>query len=140
MTAPETTEGPSRRRAMTIGAVVAALVAVGVIAVLALRDGDDDASTTGPSTSTSTVDSTSTSSSSSTSISTNTSTTASTAASLVPGAACSLGSSPDCIDPDQDGQGVYLIGGASCMAAFPESPGLCSDLDGDGRAGYPDSG
>ena len=68
------------------------------------------------------------------------STTGSTAPKLVPGAACALGSSPDCIDPDGDGQGVYLLGGAQCMAAFPDSPDLCSDLDGDGRAGYPDSG
>jgi hypothetical protein len=59
---------------------------------------------------------------------------------LRPGDRCPLGSDPDCIDPEGDGQGVYLIGGADCMAAFPASPGLCSDLDGDGRAGYPDSG
>jgi hypothetical protein len=72
--------------------------------------------------------------------STSSSTTASTAPQLVPGAACTLGSSPDCIDPDGDGQGVYLLGGAQCMATFPDSPGLCSDLDGDGHAGYPDSG
>ena len=56
------------------------------------------------------------------------------------GAACQLGSLPDCIDPDGDGQGVYLQGGAACMQAFKDSPGLCSDLDGDGKAGYPDSG
>jgi hypothetical protein len=59
---------------------------------------------------------------------------------LRPGDPCPLGSDPDCIDPEGDGQGMYLIGGADCMAAFPASPGLCSDLDGDGRAGYPDSG
>jgi hypothetical protein len=55
-----------------------------------------------------------------------------------PGSPCALGSNPDCIDPDGDGQGTYLIGGATCVATFPESIGLCSDLDGDGRAGYPD--
>jgi hypothetical protein len=57
-----------------------------------------------------------------------------------PGAACSLGSYPDCIDPDGDGQGTYLIGGAECMADLNLAPSLCEDLDGDGRAGYPDSG
>jgi hypothetical protein len=34
---------------------------------------------------------------------------------------------------------VYLIGGGDCMATSPD-PGLCADLDGDGIAGYPDSG
>jgi hypothetical protein len=56
------------------------------------------------------------------------------------GAACQLGSLPDCIDPDGDGKGVYLEGGAACIQMFKDSPGLCSDLDGDGKAGYPDSG
>jgi hypothetical protein len=56
------------------------------------------------------------------------------------GAGCALGSFADCIDPDGDGQGTYLSGGAACMQAFASSPELCSDLDGDGRAGYPDSG
>lgn len=59
---------------------------------------------------------------------------------LVPGSSCTLGSHPDCIDPDGDGVGTYLQFGAECMAAWPESPGLCSDLDQDGVAGYPDSG
>ncbi len=57
---------------------------------------------------------------------------------LLPGQPCSLGSDYDCIDPDGDGQGVYLIGGGDCMATI--GGGLCSDLDGDGYAGYPDSG
>jgi hypothetical protein len=57
-----------------------------------------------------------------------------------PGEPCALGSFPDCIDPELDGQGVYLIGGAACMEAFPNNPGLCADLDGDGHAGYPDTG
>ena len=61
-----------------------------------------------------------------------------TAPSLTPGAPCTPGSSPDCIDPDGDGAYTYLIGGADCLANLP--PGLCEDLDGDGRAGYPDSG
>ena len=58
---------------------------------------------------------------------------------LVPGQPCSAGSDPDCVDPDGSGQYVYLIGGAACMAGPLAGP-LCSDLDGDGRAGYPDSG
>jgi hypothetical protein len=58
---------------------------------------------------------------------------------LSPGDPCSLEEgSPDCIDPDGDGEGTYLIGGADCMANAPD-PALCTDLDGDGRAGYPDS-
>lgn len=32
------------------------------------------------------------------------------------------------------------IGYSDCLADFPDSPGLCLDLDGDGYAGYPDSG
>lgn len=59
---------------------------------------------------------------------------------FVPGQPCELGSHPDCVDPDGDGQATYLIGGAQCIASFPESPGICSDLDGDGYAGYPDTG
>jgi hypothetical protein len=39
-----------------------------------------------------------------------------------------------------EGQGTYLLYGADCMATFADSPGLCNDLDGDGIAGYPDSG
>ena len=58
---------------------------------------------------------------------------------LSPGDPCSLEEgSPDCIDPDGDGQGTYLIGGAACMANAPD-PSSCTDLDGDGKAGYPDS-
>jgi hypothetical protein len=56
----------------------------------------------------------------------------------VPGQPCTPGSSPDCIDPEGDGSYVYLLWGADCMAIF-NGP-LCSDLDGDGKAGYPDSG
>jgi hypothetical protein len=58
---------------------------------------------------------------------------------LVPGQPCAPGSDPDCIDPYADGQFVYLIGGADCMAS-PIGGSMCADLDGDGRAGYPDSG
>ena len=56
------------------------------------------------------------------------------------GSACQKGSHPDCIDPDQDGRYEYLKGGAACMKDFGDDSGLCSDLDGDGVAGYPDSG
>lgn len=63
-----------------------------------------------------------------------------TAAPLTPGDSCRLGSTPDCIDPEGDGTGVFLIDGADCLAAFPGSPELCTDLDGDGVAGYGDSG
>ena len=59
---------------------------------------------------------------------------------LVPGGSCALGSHPDCIDPDGNGAGIYLLFGADCMADFPDAPGLCSDLNQDGIAGYPDSG
>lgn len=59
---------------------------------------------------------------------------------LEPGDPCSLEEGvPDCIDPDGDGQGEYLIGGADCIANSP-GPGACADLDGDGKAGYPDAG
>ncbi|HEX7131978.1 MAG TPA: hypothetical protein VF228_05350, partial [Iamia sp.] len=58
---------------------------------------------------------------------------------LSPGDPCSLEEgSPDCIDPDGDGEGVYLLGGADCVASAPDVS-LCEDLDGDGYAGYPDS-
>jgi cell division septation protein DedD len=61
------------------------------------------------------------------------------APSLVPGQPCAPGSSPDCIDPEGDGSFVYLLGGGECMAS-PIGGSLCADLDGDGYAGYPDSG
>lgn len=58
---------------------------------------------------------------------------------LKPGDPCSLEEGvPDCIDPDGDGEGVYLIAGNDCMASAPDVA-LCEDLDGDGYAGYPDS-
>jgi hypothetical protein len=66
-----------------------------------------------------------------------------TAPALVPGQPCTLGSDRDCIDPEADGTGVYLLGGGDCMAAIgPDADGMtggCDDLDGDGYAGYPDS-
>lgn len=58
---------------------------------------------------------------------------------LKPGDPCSLEEGvPDCIDPDGDGEGTYLIAGNDCMASAPDVA-LCEDLDGDGYAGYPDS-
>ena len=66
-------------------------------------------------------------------------TTSSTALAPVPGQPCTPGSSPDCIDPEGDGSYVYLLGGAGCTAS-PIAGGSCGDLDGDGRAGCPDSG
>jgi hypothetical protein len=58
---------------------------------------------------------------------------------LSPGDPCSLEEgSPDCIDPDGDGEGVYLLDGADCVAMYADA-GFCEDLDGDGHAGYPDS-
>ncbi len=59
---------------------------------------------------------------------------------LTPGGRCELGSHRDCIDPEGDGIGTYLLGGGDCMVQFPDSPGSCADLDLDGAAGYPDSG
>ncbi|MFP5370826.1 MAG: hypothetical protein ACLGI3_08775 [Actinomycetes bacterium] len=56
------------------------------------------------------------------------------------GSPCPAGSHPDCIDPDGDGGYELLRGGAECIKALGAESGLCSDLDGDGRAGYPDSG
>jgi len=68
-----------------------------------------------------------------------TATTTEPANGLEPGEPCSLEEgSPDCIDPEGDGEGVYLIGGGACIADQPD-PATCSDLDGDGYAGYPDS-
>lgn len=65
---------------------------------------------------------------------------ASTGTSLPPyGSACPPGSHRDCIDPEEDGQYEYLKGGADCMKEFGDDLGLCSDLDGDGVAGYPDA-
>jgi hypothetical protein len=57
---------------------------------------------------------------------------------LTVGAPCPIGSDPDCIDPDGDGTGTLLRDGARCMAILAGAPELCTDLDGDGTAGYPD--
>jgi len=60
---------------------------------------------------------------------------------LQPGDPCSPEEGvPDCIDPDGDGQYVYLIGGSDCIDDNPGNPAICEDLDGDGTAGFPDQG
>ena len=58
------------------------------------------------------------------------------------GMPCEVGSHTDCIDPEGDGQGVLLQGGGVCMSetAAVMGPEICLDLDGDGKAGYPDAG
>lgn len=52
--------------------------------------------------------------------------------------------SPDCTDATgaEDGQFRYVEGYADCVATFgaEQAYGLCTDLDGDGIAGYPDAG
>ncbi|HEY8058188.1 MAG TPA: hypothetical protein VID94_05530 [Acidimicrobiales bacterium] len=59
---------------------------------------------------------------------------------LEPGDPCSPEEGlADCIDPDGDGNYVYLIGGGDCVSVRPD-PSTCADLDGDGIAGYPDAG
>jgi hypothetical protein len=65
-------------------------------------------------------------------------TTEPTEAPLSPGDPCSIEEGdPDCIDPDGDGEGVYLIDGGECAATAPDIV-ACEDLDGDGVAGAPD--
>lgn len=81
-----------------------------------------------------------TSTTTTTSSTTSSTSTTSTTTAMRYGSPCTAGSHRDCIDPEGDGQYTYLEGGGDCMTTFRESPGLCSDLDGDGRAGYPDSG
>lgn len=62
---------------------------------------------------------------------------------LRPGDPCDpADGSPDCTDATADGQFRYVEGYADCVATFGEEQayGLCTDLDGDGIAGYPDAG
>ena len=62
---------------------------------------------------------------------------------LLPGDSCDpADGSPDCTDATADSEFRYIEGYAECVASFStdESYGLCTDLDGDGYAGYPDSG
>lgn len=107
-----------------------------VLAVVLAGAACDDESS-GGSESTTTTSTAATSSTTAASSSTSSATTATT---VVPyGSACDKGSHPDCIDPDGDGRYEYLKNGERCMKEMGDS-GLCSDLDGDGVAGYPDSG
>jgi hypothetical protein len=130
-----------------------ATIALALVAVLALGACSDDESSSPTSTTptptsaapTSAVPTTATSSPTSSATSAPTSSTASTSTTIAydPGEVCTLGTNPDCIDPNDTGEGVYLIGGAACMAAARDnatSTAICIDLDRDGRAGYPDRG
>lgn len=57
---------------------------------------------------------------------------------LSPGDECDLGAGiADCIDPDGDGVGVYLIDGDLCASTAPDIS-ACEDADGDGVAGGED--
>ena len=57
---------------------------------------------------------------------------------------CEPGSSLDCTNHTDDGQWRYIVGYGECVAyrsGFGNGfEGTCSDLEGDGHAGYPDSG
>ncbi|WP_456787494.1 hypothetical protein [Cellulomonas sp. P5_C5] len=67
----------------------------------------------------------------------------STASMPLPGDPCDpADGSPDCTDATADSEFRYIEGYAACVASFTtdERYGLCTDLDGDGLAGYPDSG
>ena len=62
---------------------------------------------------------------------------------LLPGEPCDpADGSPDCTDATADAQYRYIEGYADCVADCTgrRAYGLCTDLDGDGHAGYPDSG
>jgi hypothetical protein len=128
---------------------VRATIALALVALLALGACSDDESSSPTSTAptptsaapTSAVPTTATSSP--TSSATSSTASPSTTIAYDPGEVCTLGTNPDCIDPNDTGEGVYLIGGAACMAAAREnatSTAICIDLDRDGRAGYPDRG
>ncbi len=145
------THAPTRRP-QPRGAVVATLVAAVALALAGCGDdGGDEAtaagsSTTTEATTTTTAPSTSTAPTSTEDGPDETATTEGPdapsttggAGALAPGDPCSLEEGiPDCIDPDGDGEGVYLIGGAACMATAPD-PVACEDTDGDGVAGTTD--
>lgn len=64
---------------------------------------------------------------------------------LLPGEPCDpADGSPDCTDATgiEGGGYRYIEGYADCVATFggEEAYGICFDLEGDGYAGYPDSG
>ena len=131
----------STRRALVAPTVL--VLGLGMAACGGDGDGDGDDTTTTASTSTTAP---------TTTVGTDASTTTAAApgpgtevpvtndAGLAPGDPCEVGSDRDCIDPSGTGEGTYLLGGGDCLEAFADSPVLCEDLDGDGYAGYPDSG
>jgi hypothetical protein len=126
--------------------VVAVLGLGGAAACSGSSDDDASSTTTGPApTATSVVPTSTTTSGASTTSAPTTSTTIPTGPTSTaepgqtPGEPCTQGSSPDCIDPFGEGEFVYLLGGADCMAG-PLSGPMCADLDGNGYAGYPDRG
>jgi hypothetical protein len=114
--------------------LVRGVAAVGLLLCVGACDGEDEPVDTGSTTSTAPAAETSTTTAAPP---TSIATTATTQPAY--GSACAPGSHPDCIDPDGDGRHEYLKEGAKCMATLGDT-GLCSDLDGDGVAGYPDSG
>lgn len=143
---------PTTRRRTS--ALVALLAVTALLLAGCGSDDGDDESTSGDPTSTETTEATTDSTDASTSETTDTTeapssdtteapdgtgaTTEPTGPALLPGDVCSLEEGdPDCIDPDGDGEGVYLEGGADCAATAPDIS-ICEDLDGDGVAGYPD--
>jgi hypothetical protein len=63
------------------------------------------------------------------------------ALSPVPGSRCDpADSNPHDTDATADSTFRILSGYADCVASVGEPGGICTDLDGDGQAGYPDSG
>jgi hypothetical protein len=120
----------------------ARLILAMLLALAAASCEDETVSPGEPGDTTATSGATTTSAPTVTSATATTTATSGTTATTQPpyGSACQKGSHPDCIDPDQDGRYECLKGGAECMKDFGEDSGLCSDLDGDGVAGYPDSG
>jgi hypothetical protein len=138
---------PRRRSAVVALVAVAALVLVGC----GSDDGDDESTAGDSATTTEAAETTTTAAATTEDPGVETSasdpdegtssvptTSEATEPELAPGDPCSLEEgSPDCIDPDGDGEGVYLVGGAECAANAPDIS-TCEDLDGDGNAGYPD--
>lgn len=115
-----------RRWALPLLLVLGVLAIAGVFLVLNSSD-DEPAPTTTTTTTTST-----------TSTTTTTAPLPTVVDELDPGESCSPEEGePDCIDPDGDGNAVYLPGGADCLAAGPEDPLDCADNDGDGLPGPP---
>jgi molecular chaperone DnaK len=68
-------------------------------------------------------------------------TTQTTVTTPTPGSPCDPASgNPDCTDATADSTFRIVSGYADCVASVGEAGGICTDLDGDGQAGYPDSG